>query len=38
MNNIGELIPIFGMLTGIVIPLGSFFTGFTVKVKTRMKQ
>ena len=25
MNNIGELIPFFGMLTGIVIPLGIFY-------------
>ena len=23
--NIGELIPILGMLTGIIIPLGAFF-------------
>jgi hypothetical protein len=25
MNNIGELIPFFGMLTGIVIPLGILY-------------
>ena len=25
MNNIGELIPILGILVGVIVPLGAFF-------------